>query len=119
MCKRKFEDLINKEMLNPENVENIYFFADEHSTATNGKYELTEGLEQEFKFGTNNWNYSKFFPPIFPSMSSISLDYCNSQRKILIRSADIIANKLLYSAKQKTIPDLQKENFIITTFPNN
>ena len=44
--KSAFEDLIAKKLINPHEVENLYFFVDEHTTATNGKYELRESLEQ-------------------------------------------------------------------------
>lgn len=44
-----------------EEIERIYFYIDEHTTATNGKYELKEGLEQEFKYGTYNLNFSVYF----------------------------------------------------------
>lgn len=60
--KRAFEEFIKLEILDPATVERIYFYADEHSTATNGRYELREALEQEFKHGTFNSMYSKFFP---------------------------------------------------------
>ena len=69
---------------------------DEHTTATNGRYELREGLEQEFKIGTFNMKYDKFFPPLFPNMKSLDLDYCNSAKVTLIRAADIVANKIYF-----------------------
>lgn len=40
---------------------NVFVYNDEHTTATNGRYELREGLEQEFKLGTYNMRYDKFF----------------------------------------------------------
>ena len=35
-AKIKFEELISEGKINPEKVENLYFFVDEHTTATNG-----------------------------------------------------------------------------------
>lgn len=92
--KRKFQDLITKNKVNPDDITAIHIFADEHTTATNGRYELQQSLEKEFKYGTFNFNYSKFFEPIFPNLSCIDVQYCNSEKIILIRAADIIANKL-------------------------
>ena len=40
--------------------------------------------------------YDKFFPPLFPNMKSVDLDYCNSAKITLIRAADIIANKIYF-----------------------
>lgn len=62
--KHAFSKMIANKVINPSEVDNIYFSVDEHTTATNGRYELGEGLEQEFKWGTYNFNYMKFFPPV-------------------------------------------------------
>lgn len=96
--KRALEQLINNGVFVPKDVERLYFFVDEHSTATNGKYELRESLEQEFKNGTYNTNYSLFFPPIFPDIKEVQLEFCDSSApsKRLVRAADIIANKIYY-----------------------
>ena len=110
--KRKFENLISRGLIIPEVVENIYFFVDEHNTATNGIYELQEGLEQEFKKGTYNYNWQKYFPPIFPSVCSVRVNYCNSEKKTLIRSADIIANRLRFYATQNNLYTFNKKTEI-------
>ena len=97
--KSKFEELISKGLLNPAEIEGLYFFVDEHTTATNGLYELQASLEQEFKFGTYNMNWSIFHPPIFPNLKSVKVEYCNSANKTLVRAADIVANHIYYLAK--------------------
>ena len=94
--KKALQDVINKGIINPNEVENIYFFVDEHTTATDGKYELREALEQELMVGTFNYHYSVFYEPIFPDLKSLSLEYCNSEKKRLVRAADIIANRVYY-----------------------
>ncbi len=96
--KRHLERLILQDIINPSEVENMNFFVDEHTTATNGKYELKEGLLEEFKFGTYNWNYSKMFPPIFRDLKGLNLEFCDSKQKPLVRAADIVANKLYHKA---------------------
>ena len=96
--KRAFQNMIDNKTINPDDVERIYFYVDEHSTATNGCYELKEGLEQEFKLGTYNYNWHKFYPPIFPRMKDIRLEFCNSSSKLLVRASDIVANKIYYIA---------------------
>ena len=96
--KRAFEDLISNNVINPQEIKRIYFNVDEHSTATNGRYELKESLEQEFKYGTYNFNYSMYFPPIFSNMKEVCLHFCDSSapNKRLVRAADIVANKIFY-----------------------
>ena len=96
--KRALSHLIDQGIIIPKDIERLYFYVDEHSTATNGKYELRESLEQEFKYGTYNTNYSMFFPPIFPDVKEVCLEFCNSSapNKRLVRASDIIANKIYY-----------------------
>lgn len=105
--KKTFQQLHHDGLLDFKEVKNIYIYADEHTTATDGKYELTEALLQEFKFGTHNWNYRVFFPPIFPNLNSLAVKYCNSKTNTLIRSADIIANRIYFYANNgKSISEI-------------
>lgn len=113
--KRAFENLIQDGIINPDEVERLYFYVEEHTTATNGKYELEESLEQEFKLGTYNYRYDTYYPPIFKKMKDVQLEYCNSESKLLVRAADIVANKIFYLArneKRKELRDIQNLNVI-------
>ncbi|MCD8158773.1 MAG: DUF3800 domain-containing protein [Clostridiales bacterium] len=94
--KRAFENLLKNNIISAQNVERLYFYVDEHTTATNGRYELKESLEQEFRYGTFNRDYSKFYPPIFETLNEVELKYCNSESTLLVRAADIVANKVFY-----------------------
>lgn len=114
--KRKFEQLINTGEIDPLKVRRLYFFVDEHSTATDGYYELREALEQEFRYGTYNINYSKFYPPIFPNLIDVQLHFCNSATKTLVRAADIVSNKIYHSAvSHNTLKN--NEHLLITRLP--
>lgn len=113
--KRAFENLIKDGTINPDDVERLYFYVDEHTTATNGRYELQEALEQEFKLGTFNYKYDTYYPPIFKKMKAVQLEYCNSQSKLLVRASDIVANKIFYLArneKKEELRNIQKLNVI-------
>lgn len=105
--KRLFEHLIKNGTILPEEITNIFVFADQHTTATNGRYELEQSLQQEFKFGTYNQSWSVYYPPLFHQLQTISVSFCNSAKKPLIRAADIIANRVYYMACQK--PDKLSE----------
>lgn len=94
--KRAFEWLIDEKYISGEEVENIYIFVDEHTTATNGKYELEEGLERELKIGTFNFNYVHYFPPLFSQLKSLQVYFCDSKSKTLVRAADIVANRIYW-----------------------
>lgn len=116
--KQAFKRLIKHGIILPSQVENILIFADEHTTATNGRYELREALEQEFKIGTINYEYNSFYEPIFSDLRSLQLKFCNSESNIMIRAADIIANNLFHSAissDEFQIP--KKPNTYIKYFP--
>lgn len=115
--KRAFEELISQNVITPTNVERIYFFVDEHTTATNGCYELRESLEQEFKLGTYNYNYGVYYPPIFPDVQEINLKYCNSATTLLIRAADIVANKIYYLVRTSQLEKKSIRNIKITYLP--
>ena len=93
-----FVRMINEGLIKPDEVENICFYVDEHTTATNGKYELREALEQELKSGTYNFQYSCFFEPVFPHMGSVELKFCDSSTVTLVRAADIVANHFYHIA---------------------
>lgn len=92
VLKKCFEYLIRKKFINPDIVSDIFVNVDEHSTSTDGIYELRENLENEFKSGTFNFDWNIHYPPIFPKLRNLYLNYCDSKSKRLIRAADIISN---------------------------
>lgn len=114
--KRLFNQLMRDGRIAADQVENIHVFVDQHTTATNGRYELREGLEQELKLGTYNYNYSTFFPPIFPNLRSVTLSFCNSEKQTLIRSADIVANRI-YHICTSDPNNLHNQNTFIVELP--
>ena len=105
--KNALRRMINEGLITTECVKMIYVFPDEHTTATSGRYELHESLEKEFKIGTFNADYSKFFDPLFPKMQGVQVQYCNSSNKPLVRAADIIANRLYHIAYTKDLEAIE------------
>ena len=103
--------LINQKRIKKQDIENIFIYCDQHTTATNGLYELREGLLNEFKYGTFNMEYDVFYDPILPSIKSLNVSYCNSKKVTLIRAADIIANYVYHTAT-KNYQNLRKEKGI-------
>lgn len=114
--KRKFQAMIRTGRLDPNDVTSLQIYVDEHATATNGHYELREALENEFKRGTYNSIWTKYFPPIFPKIQQVSLRLCDSKANTLIRAADIVANHIYNDFEFDLIrPD--KPNLQIFYFP--
>lgn len=98
MIKKILVNLCKNGKIKLEEIRRINIYCDEHTTATNGKYELREGLIQELKTGTFNYNFGCFYPPICKGLKSLNLNFYDSKNKALIRAGDIVANKIYYSA---------------------
>lgn len=109
--------MINIGQINPFEIENIYFFVDEHTTATDGLYELRESMLQEFKEGMFTSNFQTFKEPIFPNLKNLDVKFCNSSKKPLIRAADIVSNRLYYATVNADLENLDKTKFYITRLP--
>ena len=90
---------------------------DERTTATNGKYELEEGLLQEFKEGSYDQTFSEYYPPLFPNTKSLSLSLADSKHKLLVRAADIIANRIYFEARNDALHKIESSNMIIINMP--
>ena len=113
--KKALQKMIVDGIIEKSSIENVCVFTDEHTTATNGRYELREGLEQELKNGTYNMQYNKFFPPVFDALGGIHLTNCDSSKVPLIRAADIVANRIYFMALNRNIEKL--EGIYLTTLP--
>ena len=97
-----------------DDVERIIIYADEHTTATNGIYELHESIYQEFSVGTLNFEYNTSFPPITKNLKDVDLNLCDSKKHTLVKAADIIANTVYKSATKGQEPH---KSIIIKWFP--
>lgn len=117
VLKKCFSYLISKKYLNPECVECIYVNVDEHTTATDAKYELEENLRNEFKFGTFNPSFDIFYKPIFPRVKDVVVKYCDSRSTRLVRAADIVANHCLHSAVVNIGLIRSKKNMFVYLLP--
>lgn len=105
--KRALQELIYKGKINPDYSGEVQVFMDEHTTATDGKYELREALEQELIIGTFNPEYNIHFKPVFPNASCVKFSMKDSQTEILIRAADIVANRVYHHAKSNSLEKIR------------
>ena len=117
--KRFFASLIQDGAINPAEVNTIHFFTDQHTTATNGRYELNESLEQELIRGSFNFEKQIFHPPLFPTAKSTTLKYCDSKKVVLIRAADIIANRIYHLAHTGNLRYEEDPHFFVYALPDN
>ena len=100
--------------LDLDSIERLIIYTDEHTTATDGIYELREAVYHELHIGTQNYERNLFFPPILQNLQDVELKSCDSKQLPLVRAADIIANTIYRSCtKGISLP----ENVIIKTFP--
>jgi hypothetical protein len=116
--KEAFKSMIKQNLIDENEIDNIIVYCDEHTTATNGKYELREALLNEFKRGTFNREWNIFYEPLFKNMKDVKLKYCNSEHTTLVRGADIIANKVYAIAVNENWEVLRNlENMNIKKLP--
>ena len=91
--------LIKRGEISTTETTTLHVVMDEHTTATDGKYELGESIESEFVYGAFNPNYSKHFTPIMPNIQTVNIKFVDSVDYELVRASDIIANRLIWIAK--------------------
>lgn len=115
--KKSLQYLVKKRLINPYIIENIYVYADEHHTATDGLYELKENLLSEFKYGTFNETWSICYEALFPTVQNVFVSFCDSSKTTLVRSADIIANHFYHLAIVNNGELSNKENCFICELP--
>lgn len=116
--KNALKSLISQEIIDCNEVENIYVFCDEHNTATNGRYELQEALFQEFKIGTFNWSYNIYFEPLFKKINSVNVEFLCSKKQPLIRASDVIANRIYFHCTRNEFDKIKGvENLFIKHLP--
>lgn len=110
--------LMGKGVIDKTEHTNMYFYMDEHTTATDGRYELRESLEEEFKIGTMNFEYNIFHNPIFDNLHTLALTFYDSKDNTLIRAADIVANKIYHKAITNSSLELElRDDLFIKYLP--
>lgn len=89
--KNALNKMIRKRIINPDEVTNMFIFQDEHTTATDGFYELKSSLKQEFKDGIIDIE-GFYHEPLFKNLKSLEVKLCNSKNNTLIRASDLLCN---------------------------
>lgn len=111
------KQLIDSKLLGVDEIDEMNFYCDEHNTATDGIYELKENLYNEFKIGTFNYNWNKFYEPLLPSLKNLNVYFCNSRNTLLVRAADIIANRIYHLCVVNELGFAKLNNFTVFYFP--
>lgn len=111
------KQLIDDGIININAIKEMNFYCDEHNTATDGIYELKESLYNEFKIGTFNYNWNKFYEPLIPKLQNINVYFCNSKNTLLVRAADIIANHIYHLSMTNELGFAKLNNFTVFYLP--
>lgn len=98
-------------------IKNIFIFQDEHTTATDGIYELKESIYTEFKEGMFVANFTHFVEPIMSNLNNVNVKYCDSKSVPLIRLADYLANYYFRYIKHNLDSSNSIKGIIIKEFP--
>lgn len=119
VLRKCLELIIEKKYLLSKEVRIVYVHADEHVTATDGKYELRESLLNEFKNGTFNPTWETHYDPIFPNLWDVDVKFCDSKKVRLVRAADIIANHCYHKALKFNGVIEDERNMFVYYLPGN
>lgn len=89
-----------------EDIERMSVIVDEHSTSTDGKYNLVQSINMEFRFGVHNLTWDRYYKPVFNAdFPAIPVEYVDSSKVPLIRAADVTANWVYRAVRDiKTYP---------------
>ena len=115
--KNALRTLVEDAVIVPEHVSCIHVYCDEHTTATNGLYEMREALLCEFKYGTFNQSYEKYFEPLFPRVLDVDVQFCSSASTTLLRPADFIANHIYCSLRNGAFLDETSHRLYVKYLP--
>ena len=109
--------LISRGVIDYQDEVTLHFIADEHHTATDSKYELREMLMQLFKEGGFSPDFMLFHKPIFKKAGKVSLTLADSQKNVLVRAADMIANRIYFEANHGNMDNIADANMLLFEFP--
>lgn len=115
--KAKIKNLLDCGTISRADEITISICIDEQLTATDGIYGLRETVKEELQYGIKNYDYEKFYPPLFKSQVHVRVEYCESKCNYMIQACDILANRIFASYKYGK-PELRKiPNHTHLTFP--
>ncbi len=70
-----------------------FLIVDEHSSSTDGRYNLSESIDEELRIGTFSPEYGTYHKPVFnQDLPPVKVNYVDSSKVTLIRASDITAN---------------------------
>ena len=99
---KTLSQLIKEKKINPNEIEQIDIYMDDHDESIDSKADIKESLEQIFIRGTYNNDFSIHYPPMFPHANGVGVIYLKSDKakNKMIRAADMTAN-LVYNRLQE------------------
>ncbi|MGM8140338.1 DUF3800 domain-containing protein [Enterococcus italicus] len=92
--KHQIQYYLNQGILKQDEDIKIIINIDEQATATDGFYGLRDSIFEELKKGIANFDYGKFYDPIFSKNVIVEVHYCNSSCNHLIQASDVLANRI-------------------------
>lgn len=102
--KRALESSFASGALTKSEVTKISIYVDEHTSSTEGKYNLEETIDQEFRTGVYQPEFNRYIPPVFsPDFPEIHVSYLDSRYVTLIRAADITENWIYCAQRDELI----------------
>ena len=95
-------DAMKLQGVGPGDVDAISVVVDEHSTSTDGKYNLAESIDEELRCGMFSPTWRTFHPPVFGTwLPKIPVSYVDSSKVAMVRAADVTANWAFMAERDK------------------
>ena len=87
--RRGIEKILRADPTQRTAINHVTVIVDEHSSSTDGRYNLSESIDEELRIGTFSPEYGTYHKPVFDqTLSPVKVD---SSKVTLVRAADITA----------------------------
>lgn len=92
--KSLIKELISTGRIDPNHDIEVTINSDQHTTATDGIYDLRNSVFNELKHGTKNYDMGLFFHPIVFGNLNVTVNYFNSRDNYGVQASDILAGEI-------------------------
>nr|DAP76153.1 MAG TPA: Protein of unknown function (DUF3800) [Caudoviricetes sp.] len=116
--KRKLQELIRDNKIFQDLDTTLYINIDQQHTKSNGLYDLSDSIHEEFVNGIKNFDYgSAPINPIFYGKLVVRIKMKDSRKDLLIQASDILANSIFTKYNYNRELKIQNKHHTITEQP--
>ena len=94
IVKRVCEHELRQDTIKANKHTHLVIQLDQHTTISNGYYNLNDSIHEELKIGVINYSYGTKFTPIFSADLTLDITHQDSKNNTCIQAADILVGTL-------------------------